>query len=193
MSQVAAILLAAGESRRWGAGNKLLAPIGGTPMIRRAAQSVLASRVRPVIVVTGHQAEAIEAVLADLAVTFRHAPDFATGLSASLKAGLAALPEHCEAALVCLGDMPFIQPETFDLLADAFDPGLGWTALIPTFEGRRGNPVLIDRRLFPEISRLSGDQGARGILASIPERVREVAVEDSGILRDLDTPETPRT
>jgi len=169
-----------------------LAPIDGQPMIRRTAEAMLACAVRPVLVVTGHEADEITAALAGLPVSFHHAPDFAEGMSASLKAGVAVVPAECGAAMICLGDMPFVRPRTFDLLAKAYDPVSGLAALFPTHEGKRGNPVLLARPLFADILRLSGDQGARALLGAIPERVGEIAVDDPGVLRDVDRPDALR-
>jgi molybdenum cofactor cytidylyltransferase len=184
---IAAIVLAAGLSRRWGTDNKLLAPLAGAPMIRNTVAAVLRSAARPVIVVTGHDAPAVAAALAGLPVTFRHAAEFAQGMAASLKAGIAAVPPDCAGALICLGDMPFVKPGTLDRLARACGP----MAVIPTWRGERGNPVLLGRALFPEIMHLSGDKGARALLGAVPDRVAELPVDDPGILRDLDRPEAP--
>jgi molybdenum cofactor cytidylyltransferase len=183
---VAAILLAAGESRRWGADNKLLAPVGGEPMVRRTAEAILNSVVRPVLVVTGHESDAIRAALAGLPLSFHHAPDFAEGMSASLKAGVAAVSDACTGALICLADMPFVSPDTLDRLAAAHT---GQAALFPTCQGKRGNPVLLARSLFADIMRLGGDEGARTILKAIPDQVGELAIDDPGVLRDVDRPD----
>jgi len=139
-----------------------------------------------VLVVTGHESEAVRTALSGFDMSFHHAPDFADGMSASLKAGIAAVPAHCDGALICLGDMPFVRAGTFDKIADAF---AGQAAVFPTYAGKRGNPVLLSRSLFADIMDLSGDQGARALLGAIPDRVGEVAVEDPGVLRDLDRPE----
>ncbi len=147
---------------------------------------VLASRARPVLVVTGHEAETVTAALAGLTVTFAHAADFAEGMAASLRAGIAALPEDCDGALVCLGDMPFVRPATLDLLIDRFEPGE--PAVIPVYRGQRGNPVLLGRLVFEAMLELKGDQGARGVLKALPVKM-EVAVDDPGIVRDLDRPD----
>jgi molybdenum cofactor cytidylyltransferase len=155
-------------------------------MVRRTAEAVLESAVRPVVVVTGHEAAAIEAALVGLPVSFHHAPDYAEGMSASLKAGVAGLPDVCSGVLICLGDMPFVRPDTLDRLADAH---AGQAALLPTYRGKRGNPVLLARSLFAAIMRLTGDQGARVILKSIPDQVSELAVDDPGVLRDVDRPD----
>ena len=179
-------MLAAGESRRWGDDNKLLAAIDGQPMVRRTAEAILKSAVRPVLVVTGHEASDIEAALAGLSLSFHHAPDFAEGMSASLRAGVDAVPADCPGALICLGDMPFVRPDTLDRLAGFHT---GQAALFPTYEGQRGNPVLLGRALFADIMLLTGDQGARAILKAIPDQVGELAVDDPGVLRDVDRPD----
>jgi len=189
MPKIAAIVLAAGESRRWGQDNKLLAPVEGEPMVLRSIRAVLASQARPAIVVTGHEAAAVALRLADLPVSVAHAPDFAAGLSASLKAGIAAVPGDCAGALVCLGDMPWVRPATLDRLIAAFDPDRS-VACVPAYRGEWGNPVLLGRTLFPQIATLSGDRGARALLAGLGERVGLVAVDDPGVLRDLDQPDT---
>lgn len=188
MAKIAAVLLAAGLSRRWGKDNKLLAAVNGAPMIARTAESILASSVRPVVVVVGHQAESVGTVLEGLDVSIRTATGYADGISASLKTGIAALPDDCDGALICLGDMPFIQPRTFDRIAAAFDPASGMRALIPAFRTRRGNPVLLGRALFPEVAKLAGDQGAKALFAAIPQWIGELAVEDRGVLADADSP-----
>jgi len=183
-------VLAAGTSSRWGEDNKLLTPIGGAPMIRRSVEAATQADVGPVVVVTGHEAETVAAALAGLPVAVVLAPDYAQGMSASLKAGVAAAPADCAGVLICLGDMPFIAGTTYQRLVEAFDPTRGWVAVLPTFEGRRGNPVLLNRVLFPEIVGLSGDQGARRLLAQHADKVLEVAVDDPGVLRDFDRPES---
>ena len=104
--KVAALVLAAGQSRRMGQANKLLAPVDGRPMVAHAVDAMLASRADPVIVVTGHQADAVRAALAGRPVIWAHNPDYASGLSSSLAAGLAALPEDAEGVVIGLGDMP---------------------------------------------------------------------------------------
>ena len=121
--RVAAIILAAGRSTRMGGPNKLLAEIGGRPLVRIAAEEALASRARPVIVVTGHQREQVEAALEGLKVNCVHNPNFAEGLSTSLKAGLATLPADVDGAIVCLGDMPQVNASLIDRLIAAFRSG----------------------------------------------------------------------
>jgi molybdenum cofactor cytidylyltransferase len=118
--RLGAILLAAGRSTRMGAENKLLAEIGGKPLVRIAAEEALKSRARPIVVVTGHQPERVQAALRDLDLRIVHNPDFADGLSTSLKAGLSALPDDVDGALVLLADMPRVDATLIDKLMGAF-------------------------------------------------------------------------
>jgi len=185
---VAAIILAAGRSTRMGA-NKLLADVGGAPMVRVVAQAVLASAARPVLVVTGHQADEVRAALAGLEVKCVANPDFAQGLATSLKAGLRAVPSDADGVLVVLGDMPRVTSEHLDRLSAAFAASGGSAVVVPTHEGRRGNPVLWPRALFAGMLALDGDAGARRLLASHADRVREVDLATDAIFLDVDTPE----
>ncbi|HEX8666483.1 MAG TPA: molybdopterin-binding/glycosyltransferase family 2 protein, partial [Beijerinckiaceae bacterium] len=129
---VAAVVLAAGRSRRMGGPNKLLATIGGVPLVRRAVEAAKGSRASPVIVVTGHQAEAVGAALAGLDATVVHNPDYAEGLSTSLTVGIAALPPAAEAAVVCLADMPGVTAAVIDRLIAAYRPEEGTRIVVPT-------------------------------------------------------------
>lgn len=187
---IAAIVLAAGQSRRMGGPNKLLADVGGKPMVRRSVETALEAGATPVIVVLGHQAEAVSAALDGLPVRFVHNPDFAAGLSTSLKRGLAEVPGEADAALVCLGDMPFVRAAELRRLAAAFNPTEGRAICVPTRGGKRGNPVLFARRFFAEMQALAGDSGAKHLLGEYPELVAEVEMASDGVLTDIDTPES---
>jgi len=172
-----------------GGPNKLLADIGGRPLVRIAAEEALASRARPVIVVTGHQRDKLEGALAGLKVERVHNPEFADGLSTSLKAGLAAVPGEVDGAVVLLGDMPQVRAALIDRLVGAFDPERGALVVVPTIDGKRGNPVVWSRRFFPELMALDGDVGARHLIGRYAEAVTEVALTDQAALIDVDTPE----
>lgn len=187
--RVAALILAAGRSRRMGTLNKLLIGIDGKPMVRRVAEAVMASQSRPAIVVTGHDREKVETALAGLPVTFIHNPDYPGGLSTSVKRGLAALPADLDGALICLGDMPFVAAAEIDRLITAFNPVEGRAICVPIRRGKRGNPVLLAARFFPELCGISGDVGARDLIAVHPELVVEVEMESDAILTDIDTPQ----
>jgi molybdenum cofactor cytidylyltransferase len=186
---IAAVVLAAGRSTRMGGPNKLVAELGGKPLVRRVTEEVLSSRARPVIVVTGHQRERVEAALDGLPLKKVHNPSFAEGLSTSLKAGLAALPADVDGAIVCLGDMPQVSADLIDRLIGAFDPERAALIVVPTFEGKRGNPVLWSRRFFHELGALEGDVGARHLIGQFPDAVTEVPVTGQGAFFDIDTPE----
>jgi molybdenum cofactor cytidylyltransferase len=191
---VAAVVLAAGRSRRMAPHNKLLLPDRtGKPMIARVVDNVLSSGARPVLVVLGHQAEAVEQILAGRPVRFVHAPDYAEGLSASLKAGIAAVPPESAAAVVCLGDMPLVTGRMIDRLLAAYDPTEGRRIVLPTFRGKQGNPMLWDRSFFPEILAITGDSGARFLAGKHLESVAEVEMADDAVLRDFDTTESLAT
>jgi len=155
--------------------------------------NVLSSGARPVLVVLGHQAEAVEQILAGRPVRFVHAPDYAEGLSASLKAGIAAVPPESAAAIVCLGDMPLVTGRMIDRLLAQYDPTEGRRIVLPTFRGKQGNPMLWDRNFFPEILAITGDSGARFLAGKHLESVAEVEMADDAVLRDFDTTESLAT
>jgi molybdenum cofactor cytidylyltransferase len=187
--RVTAIILAAGRSTRMGGPNKLLAELGGKPLVRIVTEQALASKAKGVIVVTGHQAELVEKTLAGLDVKFVRNPDFAQGLASSVKAGVAAVPNDADGAVICLGDMPMISAPLLDHLIEAFAPDRGNLIAVPVSDGRRGNPVLWSRRFFSELMALDGDIGARHLIAKHGEAVAEVAVEGFGAFLDIDTPQ----
>ena len=187
--QIAGLVLAAGRSTRMGGPNKLLEEINGKPLVRHVVDHLIASRARPLIVVTGHQKERVERALAGLPVTYVHNPSFADGLSTSLKTGIAAVPAEADGAVVCLGDMPQVSAALIDRLIAAFDPERGALVAIPTIAGKRGNPVLWSRRFFPDLLSVEGDVGARHLIGGYGEAVAEVPVDDAAAMTDVDTPE----
>ena len=195
MTRVGAIVLAAGQSSRFRAGGgsdltKLVAKLDGKPIVRRVVEAALATKARPVVVVTGYERDSVEAAVADLDVSLAFNPKFASGLASSLKAGLAATPTDAAGALVLLGDMPWIEPPLVDALIDAFLGREGALAAAPSRAGRRGNPVLLGRGLFEAAMRLSGDEGARGLIGALgASELVDVEVPDTGVTFDIDTPE----
>jgi molybdenum cofactor cytidylyltransferase len=187
--RIAVLILAAGQSRRMGKTNKLLVPVEGKPLLRHTVEAALGSKASDILVVTGHEREAVEALLEGLAVRTIHNPDYKAGLSTSLKAGIVALPSGTDAAIVCLGDMPEIDSQLLDSLIEAFDPAEGRSIIVPTHNGKRGNPVLWSSAFFPAMAALEGDVGARHLIGQHQEAVVEVEMETGASLVDIDTPE----
>lgn len=186
---VAAIVLAAGRSTRMGGPNKLLENLHGKPLVRHAVEAAVGAGLDEVVVVTGHQGALVEQALSGLPVRFARNEAFAQGLSTSLRTGVSALSAHVGGAVVMLGDMPGVAAELIGRLAEAFDPESGAHVVVPTRNGRRGNPVLWGRRFFPDLARVDGDVGGRHLLERHGESVREVEAEDDGPMIDVDTPE----
>ncbi|MEQ8610975.1 MAG: molybdopterin-binding/glycosyltransferase family 2 protein, partial [Parvibaculum sp.] len=190
--RIAALVLAAGRSTRMkseetGVPSKLLMPLGGKPMVVHVVEAALASGAHPVTVVTGNADNEVRAALSGHDVSFVHNPDYADGLSTSLRTGLATLPEDIDGALVCLGDMPDIRSAHLEKLISAFDPEEGRTICVPTVSGKRGNPVLWGREWFDAMSDVKGDTGAKHLIGENEDAVCEVPMPDDAALTDIDT------
>jgi molybdenum cofactor cytidylyltransferase len=188
MSDVAAIVLAAGLGSRFGGASKPLAEFRGKPMIRHVCEAAFRSLARPVLVVLGHRSEEVAKGLEGLEVVTVACPDYADGLSRSLQAGFAALPREAQAAVILLADMPLVEAEVINDLIAAWRAAPSAPAVVPTHDGKRGNPVLLSRALAPEIMALTGDQGAGPLLRRLPGVV-ECPSQHVSVLRDIDTPE----
>jgi molybdenum cofactor cytidylyltransferase len=187
--RVAAVVLAAGQSRRMGKENKLLLRVDGKPMLRHVVEAAVGAGLREVVVVTGHEPAAVEAALSGLPVRYVHNPDYAEGLSTSLKSGIAGLGRKIDGALVCLGDMPRVTAAQLRRLVEAFDPAAGRGIVVPTHGGKRGNPVLWGREHFAAMQELSGDVGARHLIGQHEAKLALVELENEAPLLDIDTPE----
>lgn len=187
-SRVVAILLAAGRGLRFNERcSKMAADFSGRPLVRRAAETAMASRAYRTVVVTGYARAEVEAALADLPVELAHNRDHASGIASSLRVGLLAAGD-ASGALILLGDMPKVAVETINHLIARFEgAGAECPAVVPLCRGRRGNPVLLGASLFARVAKLSGDEGARRLLQSTAGVV-EVPVDDPGVLADVDTP-----
>lgn len=181
------VILAGGSSSRLGRPKQLLA-LGDRPVLAHTVANALAASLDGVIVVLGHEVEAIRAQvefgLARVVINER----YAEGQSTSLHAGVAALPSDASAAVFILGDQPLIGPDVLDALVAAFRDG-GAPIVQPSYEGQRGNPVLIASGLFPELLAVTGDQGARNVLRAHAAEVRVVEIPGSTPTDDLDTEE----
>lgn len=183
--QVAGVVLAAGTSARFGERNKLLASVGGKPLVRRAVESFLA--VLPeVVVVLGHEADAVREAVGDSRVTFVENEAYATGQASSVRLGIKTVGDGVDGAAFGLGDMPDVRPATIATLVDAFGASAG-DPTVAAFEGKRGNPVLFGREYFDRLAAVSGDVGGREILRSASDTTL-VATGDPGVVQDIDTP-----
>lgn len=189
MPRIAAVLLAAGQSRRMAGTNKLTAQVAGKPLIRHVAEAALQSTACETVVVLGNAADAVREALSGLPLRFVENPDYRQGMATSIRTGIAALGEDIDGALICLGDMPGLKPAHLDRLVSAFNPVEGRAICIPTLDGKHGNPVLWGKMFFSELKKLEGDRGGKPLLASHAELVVEVSMTDDGVLLDLDTPQ----
>jgi len=201
--RAAGVVLAAGTSSRFGDANKLLATVDGEPVVRRAARTLVDAGLDPVVVVAGHEADRVRAAVADLPVETVDNDAYEAGQSTSVRSGIDALREGegrdrtegggddgsgpaVDAAVIALGDMPFVDPETVETLVAAHAAGVG-DALAAAHEGDRGNPVLFDRRFFDRLADVDGDVGGREILLA-DDASALVDVDDPGVRRDVDRP-----
>jgi molybdenum cofactor cytidylyltransferase len=188
--RIAAVVMAAGRSSRMAPANKLLTDIEGRLMVQRAVDAALASQARPILVVTGHDGARVREALAGRPVEFAENPDYAAGLSTSVRTGLAWLAgKDVDGAAFLLGDMPLVTAAHIDRLVAAFNPVEGRAICVPTHKGKRGNPVLWGAKFFPEMRALEGDKGARALFGTHADQVCEVEMADDGVLVDIDTPE----
>ena len=185
MGRVAGIILAAGKSSRMGK-MKLLLDVHGKPMLGHVVESALHSALDEVIVVLGSEHERILESIDFKGATVVFNPDFLKGQSTSLKAGIAAVGESCDAALFLLGDLPLVDSGVIDAVLQKHKATRA-SIVVPVFAGKRGNPVLLARSLFPMVLALEGDIGAREILAAHEDLIETVDVEHDGILFDVDT------
>lgn len=186
----AVVLLAAGQSTRMGQ-NKLLLPWKGEATVVESAAFVGAQvQVEQYLAVVGRDAEVVSSVLNRIGFQCVENPDPKQGMGASIRIALAHLDDEIDAVVICLGDMPLVTKTTITQLIRAFDPAEGRALCFARSRGQRGNPVVVGRRFFGELSSLSGDVGARVLLDRYPHLVAAVDVDDDGILVDIDDPET---
>lgn len=182
------MVLAAGQSRRMGETNKLLADWAGKSLIQHSVDAALASGADSVYVITGHDGDRVARQLIAREVVVVRNPEYAQGLSSSLQAAVRGVPETVAGIVVCLGDMPLVRAAHLDALIAAFSLHQNSAICMPVFQGKRGNPVLLGRELFAQLAEIEGDRGARGLISDRDELVVEVPVEDPGVLIDIDTP-----
>ena len=187
--RIGVVVLAAGHSSRMGARNKLLEDLKGEPIVTHAVKQALGSTADGIVVVTGYEAQLVREALQGLGVTFVNNPEFAQGLSASLRAGLKGLMPGVDAAVICLGDMPQVEAIHIDRLIAAYAPKEGRAICVPVRHGRRGNPVLWGAKFFDAMMAVKGDAGARQLIGEYEDQVAEVDLDSDAIFVDVDTPE----
>lgn len=183
---VGAVVLGAGTSSRFGDDNKLFAPVAGTPMLVRVVRTALRSSIDDGVVVLGHEAERVAETLAEFPFATVTNEEYAAGQSTSVRRGIEfAASADWDAAVVLLGDMPFLGPDTVDRLVQAYRAGTG-PIIAPQHDCQRGNPVIFDRSLFDRLLDVTGDRGGRELVRDHPETVL-LDTEDPGVRRDVDT------
>ena len=186
---IAAIVLAAGMSRRMGRPKALL-PLGDKPLIHRVVQSIAETdSLTCLIVVTGHCQKKVTAALRGFDVHFVHNPNYdAGGMLSSVQAGIRAVPIDIAAVLIVLGDQPLIRPETVQSIVNAWKSSTP-RLVIPAYHGQRGHPVLIDRSGRSEVLALHGDETLKTFVTRHTSDAIELSVEDPATITDVDTPE----
>jgi len=189
MMGFSAILLAAGESRRMGATNKLTLPVAGEPLLRRTARTLLEAQLRELVVVVGHEEQTARELLQGLPLRVVYNPDYREGQMTSVHCGMRALQVPCEAVVICLADLPLLTTADLHRLTDAFMHQCQTSVLVPTYRGERGNPIVLAYGHRRRI--LAGDRnlGCRRLIEKYPEIVTPLEMENDHLVFDLDTPE----
>ncbi len=186
MQGITAILLAAGQSRRFGTANKLLAEIDGEAMVRRVARALCASRVRRVVVILGHQAERVAAALSGLELTTVFNPAFGEGRLTSVRCGVGAVADDATGFMMCLADQPLLDSADYDALIEAFGESPD-RIVMPCLSGKRGNPVVFPVALRDAILAAGSNVGCRDYMDAHPELVRRLDVANPAYRQDFDT------
>jgi len=188
-AKLSAILLAAGESRRMGAANKLLLDIDGEPLVRRTALTLVRAGFTEIVAVLGHEYESVSLCLSDLPLRHTLNTDYREGQMSSVHAGLAALEKSTDGVMIVLGDQPLLTPDDIQVLADAFSDRGDKSIVVPTHEGIRGNPIVLATRQKDEIIAGAPNLGCRRLIERNPALVHSVEMDNDHFTRDIDTEE----
>jgi molybdenum cofactor cytidylyltransferase len=188
MTTVSAILLAAGESRRMGEVNKLELLVDGMPLLRRTTEMLLASNLNRVVVVLGHEAEKMRAILKGLPLNFVENDAYRDGQMTSVYKGLLSLSKVCDGVMICLSDQPLLKTEDVNVLIEAFGKRSHGSILVPTFKGKRGNPIIFDYLHRQEILNGERNLGCKKLIEKNPEEVNVFEMNNDNVVFDLDTP-----
>ena len=181
---IAAIVLAAGQSRRMGSNNKLLTRVAGRTLLQHVISHLKQSTISEILVITGHQSGQLMDSINDKEIQFIENEDFSLGISSSIKAGVSQLSETVDAVLICPADMPCVTSNIINQLCATCC--LENKIIIPCYQGKRGNPLLWPRRFFDKLLNLSGDTGGKQILNDLAADIFKLEVENVGILLDID-------
>ena len=180
------VLLAAGTGSRFDGDNKLLSEVDGEPIVRRAARTLVDAPVDGTVAVVGHEAARVRDALADLPIATVENPKYERGQGTSVRCGATVARERgADAVVFALGDMPAVAPRTYRKLLDAYRSADAGAVVVPTHEGRRGNPVVFDGAYLDRLGALDGDAGGRRLFADAD--VVQVDCDDPGVLADVDT------
>ena len=188
MRRVSAILLAAGESRRMGDVNKLTLPVGGVPLLRHTVTRLLDSELHEIAMVTGHEQAAARALLEGLPVTLVSNPCYPEGQMTSVYCGMQALSEPCDGVMVCLSDQPLLEVRDINRLIQAFLEPCPTSVLVPVYQGRRGNPIILAYQHRDVILAGERNLGCRRLIEKNPELVTTLEMDNDHVVFDLDTP-----
>ena len=182
---ISAILLAAGQSKRMNGQNKLAKEIQGIPLIKHSVKNILASSINELIVVLGHQKEIIEKLIdKNEKIKFVFNKDFESGMASSIKAGLNHLSEDTEAFFICLGDMPMVNKDIFNLLIKSKN---NREIIVPTYKNKQGNPILFSKSMKKKIMTIEGDAGAKKILELNKDKTLNIETNDQSITKNFNT------
>jgi len=182
---ISAILLAAGKSKRMNGENKLVKKIQGIPLIKHSVRNILASSIDELIIVLGHQKEIVEKLIdKNEKIKFVFNKDFESGMATSIKTGLNHLSEETEAFFICLGDMPMVNKDIFNLLIKSKN---NREIIVPTYKNKQGNPILFSKSMKKKIMTIEGDVGAKKILELNKDKILNIETNDQSITKNFNT------